>query len=58
MPEIRRSWKRSKAKELEAHIATKPAQVEQPNSLPPDQQQAVQAVADELVKERAALGQM
>ncbi len=47
-----------KAKELEAHVATKPAVVEQPNSLPPDQQQAAQAIADELAKERQTLADL
>ena len=47
-----------KAKELEAHIATKPAPVEQPSSLPPEQQQAVQAIADDLTKERATLADL
>jgi ABC-type lipoprotein export system ATPase subunit len=47
-----------KAKELDAHVATKPAPVEQPNSLPADQQQAVQVIADELAKERAVLADL
>ena len=47
-----------KAMELEAHIATKPAPIQQPTSLPADQQQAVQGIADELLKERATLAEL
>ena len=44
-----------KAKELEAHIAAKPVPVEQPNSLPAEQQAAVQAIAEDLQKEGQTL---
>lgn len=44
-----------KQKELEAHIANKPAVVAQPNNLTPEQQAAYAVVGTELDKERAAL---
>ena len=44
-----------KASELEAHLDVKPAVVRQPNSLPPEQQAAVQATAQNLEKERKIL---
>ena len=47
-----------KAKELEAHVAAKPAAVEQPNSLPADQQTAVQGIADDLARERQTLADL
>ena len=47
--------RRLKAKELEAHIAAKPVPVEQPNSLPAEQQAAVQTIAEDLQKEGQTL---
>jgi hypothetical protein len=44
-----------KQKELEAHIANKPAVVAQPNNLTPEQQAAYAGIGTELDKERAAL---
>lgn len=42
-------------KELEAHVAAKPAAVEQPGALSPEEQAAVKSVADMLKTEREAL---
>jgi ABC-type lipoprotein export system ATPase subunit len=44
-----------KQKELEAHVANKPAVVEQPNNLTPEQQTVYAGIAGELEKERASL---
>jgi len=44
-----------KQKELEAHEANKPAVVDKPNNLTPEQQAANAQIAGELEKERAAL---
>ena len=44
-----------KAKELEVHVAAKPTPVEQPSSFSSEEQQAYQAIAAELEKERSAL---
>ena len=58
MPEYAAQLKAQRAlkvKELEAHLAAKPPAVEPPNSLPPEQQAAVQEIAQDLEKERQAL---
>ena len=47
-----------KAKELEAHIASRAPVVEQPNSLEPAQQEASQVIALELTKERASVADL
>lgn len=44
-----------KQKELEAHAAIKPAPVEKPNNLTPEQQEAYAQIAGELEKERGGL---
>jgi ABC-type lipoprotein export system ATPase subunit len=44
-----------KQKELEAHAAIKPAPVEKPNNLTPEQQEVYTQIAGELEKERGAL---
>jgi predicted ATPase len=44
-----------KQKELEAHAANTPVSVEQPSSLPPEQQASYSEIAGQLDKERAAL---
>ncbi len=44
-----------KQKEVEAHAANKPAMVEQPNNLTPEQRTVYAGVAGELDKERATL---
>lgn len=47
--------RKQKSKELDAHVAAKPAAVEQPGNLGPEQQATFQKIADELVAERAKL---
>ena len=44
-----------KSQELDAHVAGKPRPIEKPSSLAPEQQEAVQLVGDELLKERSKL---
>lgn len=44
-----------KQKELEAHVAAKPAVVEQPNNLTAEQESAYAGITDELEEERKAL---
>ena len=47
-----------KKKELEAHLANKPAPVEQPNNLTPEQQTAYAAISADLGKERSVLSDL
>jgi hypothetical protein len=49
---------RQKRQELEAQLANKPAPVEQPTNLGPEQQAAYDEIAAELAKERAALAEV
>ncbi|MFZ0692955.1 MAG: AAA family ATPase, partial [Alphaproteobacteria bacterium] len=49
---------RQKQKELEAHVAAKPAVVDKPNNLTADQQAAYSKIAGELDKERANLSSL
>ncbi len=49
---------KQKKLELDAHIAAKPATVEKPDNLTPDQQKAITAIAGQLDTERATLAKL